>query len=264
MSWDSLILNPMINALVFLYMQLGGNFGLAIIVFTVIIRLVTFPLMWQSQKSAKQMQDLQQSKAWLDVQKKYAKEKEKLALEQQRLMKEANVNLFGGCWPTLIQFPILIGLYQGITNALPTSPMQLFSLSQRLYPFLPNVVSIIPFAKHFLWMDLSVPDSLPIAGLPFGLLGIPILPILVLVTSWVSQRMIPMTSTDPQQAQTANMMNIFMVIIITQFSLTLPSGLSVYYVLTNLLTIAQFMLMGRVDWRRVIGFGTPTAGAKPA
>jgi YidC/Oxa1 family membrane protein insertase len=260
--WDTYILNPMINAMIYLYMVLGGNFGLAIIVFTILIRIVTFPLMFQSQQSAKKMQELQQSKEWQDVQKKYAKDREKLALEQQRLMSEAKVNLLGGCWPTLIQFPILIGLYQAITNALPTSPMQLFGLSQRLYSYIPNVVGLIPIAKQFLWMDLSVPDSLTIAGLPFGITGIPILPILVLVTSWVSQRMIPMTSTDPQQAQTTNMMNIFMVIIITQFSLTLPSGLSVYYVLSNLLTIAQFMLMGRVDWRRVVGFGTPAVSAK--
>jgi YidC/Oxa1 family membrane protein insertase len=259
--WDTYILNPMINALIFLYIQLGGNFGLAIIVFTILIRIVTFPLMFQSQKSAQQMQKLQQSKEWLDVQKKYAKDKEKQALEQQRLMKEANVNLLGGCWPTLIQFPILIGLYQAITNALPTSPMQLYGLSQRLYAAIPNVVSVIPVAKRFLWMDLSVPDSFAVAGLPFG---IPILAILVLITSWVSQRMIPMTTTDPQAAQTTNMMNIFMVIIITNFSLTLPSGLSVYYVLTNLLTIGQFMLMGKVDWRRVIGLGSSAVRAKAA
>jgi YidC/Oxa1 family membrane protein insertase len=259
--WDTYILNPMINALIYLYITLGGNFGLAIIVFTIIIRIVTFPLMFQSQKSAQEMQKLQQSKEWLDIQKKYAKDKEKLAIEQQRLMKEANVNILGGCWPTLIQFPILIGLYQAITNALPTSPMQLFSLSQRLYTAIPNVVAVIPVAKRFLWMDLSVPDSLMVAGIPFG---IPILAILVLITSWISQRMIPVTSTDPQTAQTTNMMNIFMVIIITNFSLTLPSGLSVYYVLTNLLTIGQFMFMGRVDWRRVIGLGSPAARAKAA
>jgi YidC/Oxa1 family membrane protein insertase len=257
--WDTYILNPMINALIFLYIQLGSNFGLAIIVFTILIRIVTFPLMFQSQKSTQKMQALQQSKEWQDIQKKYAKDKEKLALEQQRLMQANNVNLLGGCWPTLIQFPILIGLYQAITNALPTSPMQLYSLSQRLYTAIPNVVAVIPVAKRFLWMDLSIPDSLVVAGIPFG---IPVLAILVLITSWISQRMIPMTTTDPQAAQTTNMMNIFMVIIITNFSLTLPSGLSVYYVLTNLLTIGQFMLMGRVDWRRVIGFGTPAVSAK--
>ena len=257
--WDTYILNPMINGLLFMYQLLGGNFGLAIIGLTILIRLVTFPLMYQSQKSARAMQDMQRSKEWLDIQKKYAGNKEKIQMEQMKLMQSVGVNPLGGCLPTVIQFPILIGLYQSITSALPTTPLQLFGMAHRIYSFIPNAAQLIPVEKQFLWMNLAKTEGLIVPFLPFA---IPVLAILVAITSWVSQRMVPMAASDPQTAQTTNMMNVMMVIIITNLSLTLPSGLSVYYVMSNVLTMVQFMLMGRVDWRRVIGFGSTPAPAK--
>jgi YidC/Oxa1 family membrane protein insertase len=117
--WDTFIINPMINALLFLYQVLGGSFGLAIIVFTVAIRLATYPLTASSQKSMRKMQELQSSKEWLDMQKKYAKDKEKLQAEQMKLLQSAGANPIGGCLPTVIQLPVLIGLYQAIGNVIP-------------------------------------------------------------------------------------------------------------------------------------------------
>jgi YidC/Oxa1 family membrane protein insertase len=64
MIWDSFILNPMLNALIFIYDFLGNNFGIAIVVFTALVRLITLPLTWQSQRSTQRMQELQQSKRW--------------------------------------------------------------------------------------------------------------------------------------------------------------------------------------------------------
>jgi YidC/Oxa1 family membrane protein insertase len=223
--WNSLILNPMINALLFLYQLLGGNFGLAIIVFTILIRLITYPLTLQTQKSAKAMQEMQSSKQWLDMKKKYAKDPQKMQAEQMKLMRASGANPLGGCLPTLIQLPIMIGLYQSVINA----------------------------------MNLAQPERLASPGIPFE---IPVLAILVMITSWISQRMIPAASADPQGAQTALIMNIFMVFIITNISLTLASGLSLYFIVTNLFSMVQFMLMGKVDWRNVIGFGPRAAPAK--
>ncbi len=253
--WDTFIINPMINALLFLYQLLGGSFGLAIIVFTIVIRLATYPLQGSSQKSMRKMQELQSSKEWLDVQKKYAKDKEKLQAEQMKMMQAAGANPIGGCLPTIIQLPILIGLYQSINNVIPSTPLQLFSLSQRMYDFFPAI--LIPLQKHFLWMNLAQPEHLVIPGIPFA---IPVLAGLVLVTSWVSQRIIPMVSTDPSGGQTNLIMNVFMVILITQISFTLASGLSIYFIVTNLFTIVQYMLMGKVNWKQVWTFTTP----KPA
>jgi YidC/Oxa1 family membrane protein insertase len=244
--WDTFIINPMINALLFLYRLLGGNFGLAIIVFTILIRLITYPLMASSQKSMKKMQELQGSKEWKDLSKKYAKDKEKMQAEQMKLLQASGANPLGGCLPMLIQLPIMIGLYQSIGNVIPSTPLQLYSFSQRIYAFFPS--ALIPLSKTFLWMNLATPEHLNIPGLPFP---IPVLAILVLITSWVSQRIIPMMTTDAQSAQTNLIMNVFMVLLFTNISLSLASGLSVYFVTTNLLTIVQYMLMGRVNWRQV-------------
>jgi YidC/Oxa1 family membrane protein insertase len=255
--WDTFIINPMINALLFLYQLLGGSFGLAIIVFTIVIRLATYPLQGSSQKSMRKMQELQSSKEWLDVQKKYAKDKEKLQAEQMKMLQAAGANPIGGCLPTLIQLPILIGLYQSINNVIPSTPMQLFSLSQRMYDFFPSV--LIPLQKHFLWLNLAQPEHLLIPGIPFA---IPVLAGLVLVSSWVSQRIIPMVSADPSGAQTNLIMNVFMVILITQISFTLASGLSIYFIVTNVFTIVQYMLMGKVNWKQVWTFTTPKPASK--
>jgi YidC/Oxa1 family membrane protein insertase len=243
--WDTYIINPLINALLFLYQLFGGSFGLAIIVFTIIIRLATYPLMASSQKSMKKMQEIQGSKEWQDIQKKHAKDKQKLQAEQMKLMQAAGANPLGGCLPTLIQLPILIGLYQSIQNVIPSTPLQLFSLSQRMYDFFPAV--LIPLHKNFLWMNLAQPEHLVIPGIPFP---IPVLAGLVLITSWVSQRIIPMMTTDQQGGQTSLIMNIFMVIFITQISLTLPSGLSIHADGQGRLEADMDLQLGRAQTQR--------------
>ncbi len=114
-----------------IYNVIGHNFGIAIILFTILIRAITWPLNAQQLKSAKVMQDLQKDKEWQDIQKKYAKDREKLASEQMRIYKERGINPFASCLPTLIQFPIIIGLYQSIIHALAATPLGLLQLAQR-------------------------------------------------------------------------------------------------------------------------------------
>src|SRR5574342_1379128 len=112
-----------VNTLLWIYDAIGHNFGIAIILFTILIRAITWPLNAQQLKSAKVMQDLQQDKEWLDIQKKYAKDREKLAQEQMRVYKERGISPFSSCLPTLIQFPIIIALYQSIIRALAATPL---------------------------------------------------------------------------------------------------------------------------------------------
>ena len=76
------VVNLMVNVLIFIYSLVGHNFGIAIILFTILIRLLTWPLNAQQMKGAKAMQDLQNDKEWQGIQKKYAKDREKLAQEQ--------------------------------------------------------------------------------------------------------------------------------------------------------------------------------------
>src|SRR5574342_133041 len=126
----SAVIKLMVNVLIFIYGLVGHNFGIAIILFTILIRLLTWPLNAQQMKGAKAMQELQSDKEWQAIQKKYAKDREKLAQEQLRVYREKGINPFGSCLPTLIQFPIIIALYQSITHALATTPYGLLQLSR--------------------------------------------------------------------------------------------------------------------------------------
>jgi YidC/Oxa1 family membrane protein insertase len=188
--WDAFI-SLMVNILLYTYDFVGNNFGLAIILFTILVRLVTYPLNAQQVKQTKAMQDLQTSKKWQDIQKKYKNDKEKLAQEQMKIYQEMGVNPFGSCLPMLIQFPIIIGLYQAIIRALAVTPLQLLNLSKHIN----NGAGLIPLNNFFLWMDLSLPEKdfgLSIAGY-----GIPILAIIVVVTSYLQTKLMTPPSTNP-------------------------------------------------------------------
>jgi YidC/Oxa1 family membrane protein insertase len=244
-----------------IYNIIGHNFGIAIILFTILIRLVTWPLNAQQLKSAKVMQDLQTDKEWQDIQKKYAKDKEKLAAEQMRIYKERGINPFASCLPTVIQFPIIIGLYQSITHALAATPLGLLQLGQSIYPFL-NAALLIPLNSQFLWMDLSKPEGIHITGLsvPFLPYGFPTLAIIVAITTYLQTKLtMPPTSSNPgdQGAAMNSMMSIYMPLLLGYFALNFASGLAVYFITSNVLGIVQYASMGRVNWRNVL------PGAKP-
>lgn len=251
--WTNGILNPMINSLLWIYNILANNFGLAIIVFTVVVRLITYPLTASQMKSAQKMQDLQKSKEWQDIQAKYKNEKEKLSQEQMKLYREMGVNPFGSCLPTLIQFPIIIGLYQAITRALAVTPIQLLELTRHVYPFT-NAATLIPLNNYFLWMDLSLPESafgIPFPGTSFF---IPVLTILVVVTSYLQTKVMTPATANPndQGASMSRSMNITMPLFMGWISYSFPSGLALYFLTSNVAAVAQYAIQGKVDWRTLI------------
>jgi YidC/Oxa1 family membrane protein insertase len=245
--WDTLIINPMVNTLLFIYSVLWQNFGLSIIIFTILIRLITHPLTIQQLKSAAAMQELQKSKKFQEIQQKYKNDKEKLSQEQMKLYQEMGVNPLGSCLPTLIQFPIIIGLYQAIIRALAVAPIQLLDLSTHIYPFI-NASALIPLNSKFLWMNLSQPERLNIFGV-----GIPILAIIVVVTTYMqSKLMTPSAQPGEQGAQMAQAMNLYMPFLMGYLALTFASGLSLYFVASNIFTIGQYAAMGKLDWRNLL------------
>src|SRR3972149_5883978 len=254
--WDTIILNPMINALLLIYDLLWNNFGVAIIVFTIIIRLITLPLTMQQTRSQQKMQQLQGSKKWQDMQKKYKDDKQKLQQEQLSLYKEIGFNPLSGCLPLLIQFPIIIGLYQAITRTLAATPVQLLDLSKHFYPFIPGLASLIPLHNRFLWIpDLGAPERLFLPFLPA--FGIPVLTILVFITTWLSTKLTtPVTTGDSQSASMGKMMSWYMPILLAWFSYSFAAGLAIYFVVSNVLQIAQSAAMGKVNWRNVFSFGS--------
>ena len=241
--WDTFI-NIFINVLLTIY-NLIGNFGIAIILFTILIRIVTWPLNAQQMKGAKAMQDLQNDKEWQAIQKKYAKDREKLAQEQMRVYREKGINPFGSCLPTLIQFPIIIALYQSIIRALAATPLDLLKLSRSIiFPFL-DVSDLIPLNSKFLWMNLGQPE-------PYYILAI-----VVAVTTYIQSKLTMPPSTNPndQSAAMGQSMTITMPLMLGWFALTFPSGLAVYFVTSNLLGIIQYAAMGKANWSNLLPKG---------
>lgn len=246
--WDTFILNPMINSLLFIYNVLGENFGLAIIVFTVLVRLITFPLTYQQQRSTQKLQELQKTKKWKQIQTKHKDDRAKQQEEMMKLYKEAGVNPFGGCLPLLIQFPVIIGLYQAIIRALADAPLQLFELSSHLYDAIPD--SLIPLNSQFLWMDLGQPERLIIPGIP---IGIPILTILVVVTTYLSTKMTTPPTPDSQGSQMTQMMSLYMPLLLGYFAYTFAAGLALYFVVSNILQVVQYAFTGKLDFSSLLG-----------
>ena len=254
--WDAIIITPFINVILFIYSIMGKNFGIAIILFTIIIRVITHPLMVKQIKGAQGMQNMQQDEEWKKVQEKYKGDKEKLAQEQMKYYKEKGINPFASCLPTLIQFPIIIALYQSIIAALAATPVEVLNLVRHVYADFLDVSNLIPLNSQFLWMDLGQPERL---NLPFLSFGIPILAILVVISTYVQSKLIQPPSSNPkdQTAMMGNMMNIYMPFFMGYLALTLASGLSLYFLVSNLLGIAQYAMLGKVNWRNLF------PGAKP-
>ena len=246
--WN-LFIQVFINILLTIYNVVGQNFGLAIILFTILIRIVTWPLNAQQMKGAKAMQDLQNDKDWQAIQKKYAKDKEKLASEQMRVYREKGINPFGSCLPTVIQFPIIIALYQSIIRALGATPLDLLKLSRSIiFPFL-HVSDLIPLHSKFLWMNLGQPESVVIFGF-----GVPTLAIIVAATTYIQSKLTLPPSTNPndQSAAMGQSMALTMPLMLGWFALTFPSGLAVYFVTSNVLGIVQYAAQGKANWRNLL------------
>jgi len=245
--WNTLILNPMVNGLLWIY-GIIGDFGIAIILFTILIRLITQPLNAQQMRSMQKMQQLQSSKEWLEIQKKYKDDKQKLQMAQAKLLQENKINPFGSCLPLLIQFPIIIGLYQALSRAMAVTPNQLLDLSKHLYPFISGP-SLIPIKSQFLWMDLSAPERVTMFGI-----GIPTLAILVVLTQYLQGKLMTPTSSNPQDqsAQMSKMMNLYMPLFMGWIAYSLSSGLAIYFLVTNIISIIQYAAMGKVNWRNLL------------
>jgi len=259
--WDAFV-GIFINVLLYIY-QLVGNFGVAIILFTILIRLLTHPLTVSQLKGTQKMQDLQKDKRWIEIQTKYKGDKEKLSQEQMKLYQDLGINPLSSCLPTLIQFPIIIGLYQAVIQALASTPVELLKLTGHVYPWLLKVESLIPLNSRFLWMDLGSPERL---NLPFLSFGIPVLAIVVTASTYIQSKLMTPPSSSPgdQTAMMSNMMNLYMPFLMGYLALTLASGLSLYFLVSNIIGIAQYAILGKVNWRNLLPTRKPAADTPAA
>ncbi|HOE35672.1 MAG: YidC/Oxa1 family membrane protein insertase [Chloroflexi bacterium] len=244
--WDTLIIQPFTNVLLAITMVVK-NFGVAIILFTLLIKLITYPLTAKQLKQTAAMQKLQSDPRYKKMMEKYRDNKEKLAEEQMKLYKETGVSPFGSCLPTLIQLPIIIGLYQSIIKAMAATPLEIFRLERLIYPFL-DATKILPIQSRFLWMDLGQPERLPILGIQ-----IPVLAIIVVATTWLQSKAMepPTTGAGDQAAAMTKSLNIYMPILMGWMAYSLASGLALYFLVSNVATVVQYSAQGRANWSRL-------------
>ena len=226
--WNLIALKPMVNTLIMLSHYLFSSFGLAIIALTIVIRGLMYKLTAKQLHATKAMQSLQPKLK--ELQQKYGKDKQRLAQEQMKMYKESGVSPAGCMVPMLIQMPIWIALFYSIRKLLAITPEDFLGLSQFLYSW-PQVYSALPLGNHFLWLNLAEGDF--------------VLALLVGATMWVQQKMVTPTSTDPKQQAQSRMMLWMMPMMFTFLSLSFPSGLALYWVMSNAISIVmQYFISG--------------------
>ena len=232
-------MRPMINVLIVLADYLLGSFGLAVIVLTIITRVLLYPLTLKQLRATKGMQELQPKLQ--ELQKKYAKDKQKLAQEQMKMYKESGMSPSGCLVPMLVQMPIWIALYWSIMRLLAVIPEDFLGLSRYLYSW-PLVYSTLPLSSYFLWMNLAGPDTL--------------LALLVGGSMWVQQKMVQPASADPKQKSQQQMMLWMMPLMFTFLAMSFPSGLALYWVISNVITIGiQYFMTG--GWGGLVPAAAP-------
>jgi YidC/Oxa1 family membrane protein insertase len=226
--WELIIQQPVINILIVMSYYLANSFGLAIIALTVIVNICMLPLTSRQIRSTKAMQELQPKLA--ELQKKYGKDRQKLAQEQMRLYKESGVKPAGCAITMVIQMPVWIALYQSIMLSLAVAPEGLLNLAKYLYSW-PVVYSVLPLGQDFLWLNLAEPDIF--------------LAILVGGTMWLQQKMSAVPATDPRQRQQSQMMLWMMPLLFAFLALSFPSGLSLFWAASSIVRIImQYRVTG--------------------
>jgi YidC/Oxa1 family membrane protein insertase len=247
--WDPIFLNPLINALIILNNILFSDFGLAIIVFTVLMRLATMPLTLRQIHSTRALSTLQPKIQ--EIQKKH-KDPKRRQEETMKIYREAGVNPLGCLLPMLVQFPIWIALYSALRITVGGTPESVVSLSQRLYPW-GFIESAVPLENRFLWMDLGQPDrSL-------------ILAFFVFASTYVQQKLSTVPTTDPQAQARNQMMNWMMPMMFAWFTLGVPSGLAVYWAVSNVAAVIMYYFVygpKNVGWRTFFPAPAPAPAAK--
>jgi len=221
LAFNTILYKPLFNALVLIYQYVPGkDFGIAVIVLTLIIRFLLYPLMMKSIKSQKTMSELQPKLK--EIQNKYKDDKEKQTREMMDLYKREKFNPLGGCLPLLLQLPLLIGLYRVFWKGLSDGAME------KLYSFVPNPGAINPMFLGLI--NLSEPNFILaiIAGI---------------AQFFQTKMMMGQNKKDDNKGQFANMMQkqmlYFFPIITVVILLRMPAAIGLYWIVTALFSIWQ-------------------------
>ena len=196
-----------------------GNYGVAIIIVTILMRIIVFPLTLKQEKSMKKMRDLQPE---LDkIKEKYKDSPQEYQQKTAELYRENGVNPLGGCLPLLIQMPIFVALYWAFSG------------------------NAIPADAKFLWFTLKQPDKLFMMGnFAFNLL-----PILNVGVTYIQQKIMASATSGQESNQQMQTMLYMMPIMMLFIFYNMPSGVTLYYLVSGALSLVQqyFILKGRSD-----------------
>jgi YidC/Oxa1 family membrane protein insertase len=247
--WNSLLVHPLINLLV-LADYFVHDFGLAVVIVTVAIRLALFPVFRAQVRSSRAMQEL--APAMNDIKKKHGNDRAKLQQEQMKLYKERGINPIGGCLPMLVFFPVLFAMYaafQQVGGLVGAHALTVQELRDKvLWPFIPTPEGLGPndpvdLRAHWLpWVhSLADPDHLF-----FNFIGpLPIISALLqLVASIQALPRNPPQTDDPTQ-RTMQSMTYYLPLITVVFFKDLAAGVFIYYITTTIFQIIQqYFVMG--------------------
>ena len=261
--------------------QIVNNYGAALIIFTLLMKLIVFPLSLKQQKSTTKTMLIRPKLT--ELQQKYKNNPEKLQEEQMRLYKENNISMFSGCLPMLIQFPILFGLinviYNPLTHIVRLSSDVISQAATIAQNVLGSAVTIVDSAGNmvsdaqisiinavnqdpqaFTQLGNDVVEKIQHLDLNFFGLNLAarptfswdpliILPILVVVTSvllsWLSTRM-NSAMYEGQQGCSMKAMMFVMPLMMAWFTFQVPAGVGVYYVITNILMMIQTFILNKI------------------
>lgn len=217
-GWFGVVAQPLLVLMIWFH-KIVGNYGVAVILVTVLIKLLFWPITHKGMKSMKGMQKLQPKLAQL--REKYKDDKERMAKEQMSLYQTNKINPLGGCLPMVMQIPVFFALYQVLMQA----------IELRHAPFM-------------LWItDLSAPERVPLGfNLPY-LGGLPLLTLLMGGTMFFQQKMTPTPAANPETAK----IMMFMPVIFTFLFINFASGLVLYFFVNNLLQMAQQYFINRSE-----------------
>ena len=286
--FEYLITRPMGFIIEHIY-NLVSNYGLAIIIFTILIKLILIPLNIHSQKAMKKQQKIQPLMA--ELQKKYANDQEKLQREMMKIYKENNISMTGGCLPMLIQMPILIGLYQviqkplsylaGVDWANASVINEVIRLKDAMVNLGYNIGNLANATMEQLannsqiqlskWAGIVGTQGTALEGvsggvhpwvLNFNFLGhimaldfsnmsvilLLLIPVLAVIASVISMKVTQAQTgqnqnTEGQAAQMTKSMNLMMPVMTAFFTVTLPAGLGLYWIISSVVQILQQLIL---------------------
>ena len=196
-----------------------GNYGVAIIIVTFLMRIIIFPLTLKQEKSMKKMRDLQPELE--KIKEKYKDNPQELQKQTAEIYRENGVNPLGGCLPLLIQMPIFVALY---------------------YAFIGDA---IPADAKFLWFTLKQPDRL----FMLGKFAFNLLPVLNVGVTFIQQKIMTSATSGQETNQQMQSMLYMMPLMMLFIFYNMPSGVTLYYLVSGALSLVQqyFILKGRSD-----------------